>query len=207
MKLECVLILLVHITANKSLFLDESTIASTGQSSDIFQQVLDLSRNETRRLQNYVYVMEQKLNNINVALEQKINKSEQEIAMLSKELKEEKSRGVKLQMYSDELTFKFYNLSVEYARVMSRMQSLENQNAELKISVNNLTTIFGGVDLSTLMTDHTDLLELKRKQGKGGATWENVPSHMCNQRKLKSAYASAQSIQSRCSPHEESSHR
>ena len=170
MKLECVLILLVHITANKSLFLDESTIASTGQSSDIFQQVLDLSCNETRRLQNYVYVLEQKLNNINVALEQKINKSEQEIAMLSKELKEEKSRGVQLQMYSDELTFKFYNLSVEYARVMSRMQSLENQNAELKISVNNLTTIFGGVDLSTLMTDHTDLLELKRKQGKGGAT-------------------------------------
>ena len=132
---------------------------------EFFQRLIDLSRNETRRLEDYVSVLEQKLNDINVALDLKINKSEQEITKLRNELQQEKSIRSGLQRQTDDLTMQLFDMAAKFTSMVARMNALEAHTNVLNGSVSNLTKTVSSVDVSKLKDDHVQLLELKQKQG------------------------------------------
>ena len=155
--------MLLSVTAVVCAHISVSTTPSNSQ--EFFQSLIDLSRNETRRLEDYVSVLEQRLNDINVALDLKINKSEQEIIKLRNELQQEKSMRSGLQRQTDDLTMQLFDMAAKYTSMAARMNALEAHATVLNGSICNLTKTFSRVDVSKLKDDHVQLLELKQKQG------------------------------------------
>ena len=134
--------------------------------SSEFQQLLTIFHNETAKLHQYVAVLEQKMLNIESTLQQKLNKSEEQVTQLSAELQVEKAKRVQLQKDSDDLVFKFFNLSLGYPAVLSKTRLLQDENTFMKNSLQNLTGLLNGVDFKSLISDHAQLLQIKEKQGK-----------------------------------------
>ena len=155
--------MLLSVTAVVCALTSVSTTPSNSQ--EFFQRLIDLSRNETRRLEDYVSVLEQRLNDIKVALDLKINKSEQEIIKLRNELQQEKSMRSGLQRQTDDLTMQLFNMAAKNTNMAARMNALEAHANVLNGSVSNLTKTVSGVDVTKLEDDHLQLLELKQKQG------------------------------------------
>ena len=163
MKSESGFLMLLSVTAVICAHVSVSTTPSNSQK--FFQSLIDLSRNETRRLEDYVSVLEQKLNDINVSLDLKINKSEQEITRLRNELQQEKSIRSGLQRQTDNLTMQLFDMAAKYTNMAARMNALEAQTNVLNGSICNLTKTVSSVDVSKFKDDHMQLLELKQKQG------------------------------------------
>ena len=166
MKSESGFLMLLSVTMVTAVVCAHTSVSPPSSNlQEFFQRLIDLSRNETRRLEDYVSVLEQKLNDINVALDLKINKSEQEISKLRNELQQEKSIRSGLQRQTDNLTMQLFDMAAKYTSMVARMNAFEAHTNVLNGSVSNLTKTVSGVDVTKLEDDHVQLLELKQKQG------------------------------------------
>ena len=96
------------------------------------QQILNIFHNETTKLQQYVAVLERKMIDGETTLNLKLNKSEEQVYKLSTELQAEKTKRMQLQRDSDDLVFKFFNLSLGYNTITSKTHLLQNENTVLK---------------------------------------------------------------------------
>ena len=183
------------------------TVSPTSPIAAELQQILNIFHNETAKLQQYVAVLERKMMDGETTLNLKLNKSEEKVYKLSTELQAEKTKRMQLQRDSDDLVFKFFNLSLGYNTIASKTHLLQNENTVLKngiqklqndnndlvlkffnLSLNynsiasktnliqnentvmkndirNLTGVLSGVNFSSIMLDHTQLLQIQQKQG------------------------------------------
>ena len=168
MKLSFWILVFCQFVAGKCFLLGAPnvTVSPTSPIASELQQILNIFHNETAQLQHYVANLERKMINVETSLQQKLNKSEEQVSKLTAELHSEKTKRIQLQRDSDDLLFKFFNLSSGHNAVVSKTNLLHNENAVLKKDVQNLTSVLSGVNFSSIVLDHADLLRFKQKQGK-----------------------------------------
>ena len=157
-----------HISISSCFVLETSNTTSSIHSLHEFQQILALFNNEKQSINLLVGALELKLNDVDKILNQRINNTEEEMKKLNTELRAEKTRRIQLQKDNDELTLKFYNLSVEYNLLRNRTHSLQGENINLNTTVQNLTKVVlaSNNDVSSIKLNLTQLAELKKTQGK-----------------------------------------
>lgn len=161
------IILVFHISISSCFVLGTSNTTSNIHSLHEFQQILALFNNEKQSINLLVGALELKLNDIDKTLNQRINNTEEEMKKLNTELRAEKTRRIQLQKDNDELTLKFYNLSVEYNLLRNRTHSLQGENINLNTTVQNLTKVVlaSNNDVSSIKINLTQFAELKKTQG------------------------------------------
>ena len=138
------------------------TVSPTSPIAAELQQILTIFHNETTKLQQYVAVLERKMIDGETTLQQKLNKSEEQVYKLSTELQAEKTKRMQLQRDTDDLVLKFYNLSLSYNSIASKTHLLQNENTVMKNDIRNLTGVLSGVNFSSILLNPS---HLQQKQG------------------------------------------
>ena len=137
-----------------------------------YQLLEDLFLRERHILSQYVVSLEHQLNTETLALEQKLNKTLDEVTNITQTLAIEKDRRVQLQKDYDKLVVDFYDLTVEHVALKAKNQGLIANNTKqdtdikyLKETVQNLTGTIDGINVTALTASHTEILALKQKIG------------------------------------------
>lgn len=175
-----IVVIFLSVGAYNSSIVSGSNSSATVVPQTDLQKIIDLFTREKQSLQSFVTSHENQLSSKLNALEQNVNATKTELGEITAKLDKERHDREQLQRNYDQLILDFYNVSVNYNSLIAGVQKngarnaaletkeamLDAKNRELENKINNISQTLKGVDFATLATDHTDLVELKRKAGK-----------------------------------------
>ena len=123
---------------------------------------MDILNEERHKLELYVAEKERKFDARESALEKKVNKTFDELAKITSELKLEKAKVTQLELAIDQLTVQIFNLTTsknelqaKLRELQSRNSDLENEMIEIKRNYSHVSTCVDGQDLRHNVTVFT----------------------------------------------------
>ena len=137
-----------------------------------YQYLEDVFIKERQLLQDYIMILEQRLNHKDQALDAKLNQTLDEISNITQTLNSEKAQRVQLQKDYDKLIVDFYDLTVDHVALKAKNKELEVNNTKqnnkmilLNETLHNLTESVEQINVTAILSNHTDVLALKHKAG------------------------------------------
>ena len=137
-----------------------------------YQYLEDVFIKERQLLQDYIMILEQRLNHKDQALEAKLNQTLDEISNITQILNSEKAQRVQLQKDYDKLIVDFYDLTVDHVALKAKNKELEVNNTKqnnkmilLNETLHNLTESVEQINVTAILSNHTGVLALKHKAG------------------------------------------
>lgn len=149
-----------------------SSSPGTVSPTNSYQYLEDVFIKERQLLQDYIMILEQRLSRKDQVLEAKLNQTLDEISNITQTLNSEKAQRVQLQKDYDKLIVDFYDLTVDQVALKAKNKALEVNNTKqnnkiilLNETLHNLTESVEQINVTALMSNHTDVLALNHKAG------------------------------------------